>query len=108
VSEQLYVPTKPKLAAESRVFVIDFTDHSELEAGETMSAPSVPAVSGLTIGSPSVTSADITENGVTIAAGKAVQVRISGGTAGTKYTVDCTASTSGGSTIGRRVKIAVE
>ena len=82
MSEALYIPTKPKIAAESRVFVIDFTDHSELEAGETISSPAATSSpSGLTIGTPTVTSADVTEDGVTITdlslvGGSAANVRV--------------------------------
>lgn len=103
----LYVPRLPKIASETRNFVFDFTTFSELEAGETISSPSVPAVSGLTIGSPSVTTEDVIEDGHTVAAGKGVQVSIGGGTAGTSYTVNCTVSTSGGATIARRAIIRV-
>jgi hypothetical protein len=85
--------TLKKRPVEVRLYVFDFSSFPEVLAGETLSAPSVPAVSGLTIGSPAVTS--VIRDG--IAAGKAVEVTIAGGTDGTSYDVEASASTSGGS-----------
>lgn len=100
---ELFIPKLPKIAGETRSFVFDFTTYAELKAGETISAPSVAAVSGLTIGTPAVLAAEV--DGV--AAGKGVQVAISGGTAGTTYTVNCSVTTSGGATIIRRARLRV-
>lgn len=100
---ELYIPILPKIAAEARAFVFDFSKHAEVIAGETLSSPSVPTVSGLTIGTPAVISSAVDQ----IPQGKGVQVLISGGTAGTTYTVDCKVNTSGGATIARRAKIRV-
>lgn len=99
----LQIPTLPKIASELRTFVFDFTTYAELEAGETISSPSVPAVTGLTIGTPTVTTSAIDD----VAAGKAVQCNLSGGTAGTTYTVNCSVTTSGGATLTRRVYLKV-
>lgn len=95
--------TRTKKVSEVVLFVFDFSNFPEVEAGETLSNPSVPAVSGLTIGSPAITAAE-TDG---IAAGKALQVSISGGTAGTDYTVSAYVTTSGGSTRGVEGVVAV-
>lgn len=76
-----------KLAAWSRLYDFNFATFSELVAGQTISSPSVvSSPSGLTVGSPTVSSA-------------LVQVRLSGGTAGTDYSVTCSVTTSGSSTL---------
>lgn len=94
--------TKP--AAESRFFVFDFSRAPELIAGETISAPNVPAVSGLTIGAPAVLAA-ITDG---VAVGKGVAVQLSAGTDGTTYEVECRVTASGGGTLVMRGNLAVE
>mgnify|MGYP000370251468 CR=1 FL=1 len=103
MSSELYIPKLPKIAGETRAYVFDFTDCAELEAGETISTPSVAAVSGLTIGTPAVLAAAVDD----VAAGKGVQVAISGGTAGTTYTLNCTVNTSGGAVLIRRAHLRV-
>lgn len=96
--------TLRKYPEDVRLYVFDFSAFPELAAGETLSSPSVPAVSGLVIGTPQVT--EVTRDGV--AAGKAVEVTISGGTSDTTYEVACSVSTSGGSTLTVRGKLAVD
>lgn len=86
--------TRTKKVSEAVLFVFDFSNFPEVIAGETLGTPTVPAVSGLTIGTPAITSV-LTD---CIAAGKALQVAISGGTAGVDYTVSAYVVTSGGST----------
>ncbi len=103
-AEQLDIPTKAKRAAAARVYCFDFTREPELIAGETLDTPTVPAVSGLTIGSPSVLAAAF--DGVQ--AGKGVKVQVSGGTAGTVYEVECRCTTSGGATLVSVFKLSVE
>lgn len=87
--------TLEKRADWSRLYEFDFSSFAEVVAGETLSSPSVPAVTGLTIGTPSVS-------------GSSILVSISGGTAGggtrlstgiTAYVVTCTVTTSGGRTL---------
>jgi len=97
------VHTKPKDTGEAVDYTFDFSGFPEFAAGETLASASVPAVSGLTIGSPAVIAA-ITD-GVPI--GKGVQVRISGGTANTEYTVVCRGTFSGGSIRTIRLKLEV-
>lgn len=103
MAEEIYVPTKEKIAAMVRTYIFDFTDFAELDAGETLVTPTVPSVSGLSTGSPSVSVAEIDD----VAAGKGVTVSISGGTAGTTYTVDCRCTTSGNATLVRRLNLKV-
>ena len=97
------IPTLSKVAAENRVYVVDCSKFSEIVAGETIASSTVPAVTGLTFGSTSTLAAAV--DGVPI--GKGVKFTISGGTAGTTYTVDCQVTTSGGSVIVRRFQLHV-
>lgn len=83
----------PKDADETVSYVFDFTAFPEIKAGDTIASATVPAVSGLTIGTPAVTTAD--RDGVD--AGKGVEVVIAGGTAGETYTCECRAVLSSGS-----------
>jgi hypothetical protein len=92
---------KTKGPSETVAYLFDFTPFPEIAAGETVASASVPAVTGLTIGAAAVISART--DGV--AAGKGVQVAISGGTAGAAYTVSCRITTSGGSV--REIRLAL-
>ena len=103
MADSYQIPAVYKVASEARVYIIDFSKFSEIINGDTISSSSIPAVSGLTIGSPSTQATAI--DGVP--ANKGIKVAISGGTAGTTYTVDCTVVTSGGSTLVRRFQIQV-
>lgn len=96
--------TIPKAVGEAISFLFDFSTFPEFDGGETLGTPSVPAVSGLTIGTPAVTSAarDYVD------AGKGIAVTISGGTAGTTYSVACTGTFSGGAVRTVKGRIAVE
>lgn len=87
--------TLQKYANEVRSYVFDFSQFPEVVDGETLSSPTVPAVSGLAIGSPTVLTSAVDY----VASGKGIKVTISGGTAGTSYTVVCRATTSGGATL---------
>lgn len=55
--------------------------------------------SGLTIDTPAVNDAALDVDGISHAIGQAVLAGISGGTAGTKYTLKCTAVTDDGQTM---------
>jgi len=84
---------------ESVLFGVDFGNL--LASGETLSSVTVTGTpSGLTIGSPSVQASAFTDEftGATVAANEGAKVRISGGTAGTDYTLKCMATTSGSNT----------
>lgn len=94
---------KVKGAAETVEYLFDFTPFPEVAAGETIASASVPAVGGLTIGSPAVTAA--LADGV--AAGKGVEVSVAGGTAGTTYTVSARATMSGGAVREIRLSLTV-
>jgi hypothetical protein len=92
VADSIQRTTLVKDASETVSFIFDFTRFPEYVAGETLASPSVPAVSGLTIGSPAVTDED--RDDVEEAGG--VEVTISGGTAGVEYSIECFATFSGG------------
>jgi hypothetical protein len=110
MGQSILYDTRVKDASEVILFVFDFSRFPELVAGETLSSPSVPAVSGLTIGSPTVTVADqvVFSNGQVVAAGQGVQVTVSGGTASTTYAIECHCTTSGGATRVIKGSIVVE
>lgn len=80
--------TKIKYLSENRLYAFDFTRAKEIVDGETLTGtPTVTAdVSGLTIGSTSISGAE-------------VRFRLSVGTADTAFTLRCTVATSGGSTL---------
>jgi hypothetical protein len=84
----------PKDTTEVVSYLFDFSNFPEVVAGETLSSPSVSSSpSGLTVGTPAVTAAE--RDGV--AAGEGVAVTVSGGTASTTYSLECSVTTSGGS-----------
>ena len=91
---------KVKHSDESILFGFDFTPL--LVSGETLTGtPTVVAdVAGLTINStPLVNTATFADDeGGTVAIGKAVQCRISGGTNGSDYTLTATCGTSASNT----------
>ncbi len=103
MSAAISYQTRTKTAAEVVVFVFDFSNFPEIVAGETISSTTVPAVSGITIGTPAV----LTEETDGVPEGEGVAVTISAGTVGTDYTVDCRIVTSGGSTRAVRGVVAV-
>ena len=75
-----------KHASETRTISIDYTD--KLDSGEALTGtPSVSEVttSDLTITSPQLNSGELTINGSTVAAAKAVQCQVAAGTSGTTY-----------------------
>ncbi len=67
-----------------------------LDSGETLTGtPTVSATpSGLTFSNAQVSVGTLTINGVSVAAGKAVQFRVSGGTSGVRYNVEVTCGTT--------------
>lgn len=89
--------TLPMYTGEARVFVFDYQDFPEVQAGETLSSPSVTVASGLSAGAATVTTADFYPGAGrrTVPAGKGVKVTITASTTGSKA-VSCTVSTSGG------------
>lgn len=81
-----------KSAAEARLISVDCS--GKLDSGELMTgAVTVPAVSGITIASEAVSTSTLPINGVSVIAGKAIQMLVSGGTAGTTYTIAATVAT---------------
>jgi len=78
-----------------RLVRVDFTD--ALDSGVSLTGtPTVVEVttSDLTLGNKIVTIASYDDDsGTTVAAGKAIQFTVTGGTAGTTYTILCTVAT---------------
>jgi len=85
-----------KCATESRKFVFDFATWEEIVAGGSVSSATVTvSPSGPTLGTPSVTTPK-------------VYVQVSGGTAGTTYTLECHATLSDSTTVCMRGRLAVD
>ena len=99
MADQIQYDTRVKDASEVINFLFDFSWAPELKptteggSGETLDSVEIDAVVGLTIGSPSVTAADVDG----IPAGRAATVTISGGTATNTYSLEMRGTTSGGS-----------
>lgn len=96
----------PVFAGESEVFDFDFSLRRQFQQDTPQTITGTPTVtsspSGLTVGSPAIGDS---EEGVV---DSVVQVRISGGTAGTEYTLVCTCTTSGGDTLKMVGKLVVK
>jgi hypothetical protein len=83
----LMAGTLRKPAGMARYYLFDFSAFAEVRAGETLSTPAITSTpTGLIVGSPTVS-------------GSQVQVLVSGGTAGTRYTLTVTVNTSGGAVL---------
>lgn len=96
---QCQVP-KLKHPSESRVYGVDFT--RLLAVGETLTgSPTVTvAPSGVTASGSVVNSSTfLDDDGVTIAVGKGVQVRLAGGSDGSDYVVTISVGTSQSNTL---------
>lgn len=93
------MPTAPqiqsKTASEVRNLAVSFVNELDTSPNELLTGtPTISATpSGLTFSSVAVNSVARTINGVSVAIGKAVQARVSGGTAGQEYTLTVTAGT---------------
>jgi hypothetical protein len=72
VAAQVSYETRTLRRGETVLYLFDFSNFPEVTAGGTLSAPDVPAVAGLTIGTPAVTAAELDG----IPAGEAVQVAV--------------------------------
>lgn len=96
----------PKDSSEVISYLFDFSNFPEVVAGETLSNPTVTVTvgSGLTVGSPAVTTVERDE----VAAGAGVAVTVSSGTPGTTYTLECKVTTSGGAQRVVKGEIVVE
>lgn len=85
-----------KCATEVRKFVFDYTTWEEIVAGGSVSSATVTvSPSGPTIGTPSVTTPK-------------VYVQVSGGTAGTTYTLECHATLSDATVVCMKGRLAVD
>lgn len=112
------VDTVPKYVAADRFYVFDFQYFPEITpGGETISVAAngvTSATAGLTIGTPEITTqveypgTGGDETAAPVPKGKGVIVRISGGVAGTSYTLTCVVTKSGGGTLVVKGVLAVE
>lgn len=86
-------PAHTKHPSEVRNCAVSFAN--VLDTGELLTGtPTVVSVpSGLTFSSPIVNTGALTINGVSVAIGKAVQFRASGGTSGVKYQIEVSCGT---------------
>lgn len=83
----------PKLPGEARIVTANYVSAAEIVAGATLVSAVVTAdPSGLTIGTPAVSS-------------NQVNFLVSGGTDGTIYTITCLATTNDSAIIGAQVKV---
>lgn len=97
--------TRKKTPTEAFYFVFSFEEFSEIVGGATVSSavvtgPGGVALSGITAASPGTVLTDdetVDRDGTTVAADKGVKSLVSGGTAGTDYTLECKATFSDGS-----------
>lgn len=81
-----------KGASEVRNAAISFA--GKLDSGELLSgSPTVSATTGITIASADKNATTITIDGESVIANKAVTFRVSGGTAGSSYTITTTCAT---------------
>lgn len=87
-----------KTATEERTIAVDFSDKLETSPDETLTGtPTVTATpSGLTFSSIAVNTVARTVCGTTAAIGKAVQCKVTGGTAGVMYTITVTVPSTTG------------
>lgn len=107
MQEPIAKDTYPKDSSEVIDYQFDYSNFPEIQGGDTITGtPVVPASipAGLIIGTPAVTVAAF--DGV--AAGKGVKVRISGGTAGTTYEIECQATFASGALRVVKGRIVVE
>jgi hypothetical protein len=65
-----------------------------LEPGETLTGTPTVTGTGLTIDNARVSDVDLTVNGATVAAGRAIQFRVAGGNSGTTYEIRVTCDTT--------------
>lgn len=97
---------------ESRLFYVDFTDLLRKDTSgalaETLSTPTIAAVSGLTFASTAVNTVPVVRaDGSEIAIGAAVQWRITSGTDGTLYEIEVSCTTTLSNTLECDCKLQV-
>lgn len=94
VTQKYAIERHVKTASEVRNVAVSFVD--ELDSGELLTGtPTVAEVttSDLSLTNKAVNTAALTISGKAVAIGQAVQFKVSGGTAGTTYTIKVTVST---------------
>jgi hypothetical protein len=81
-----------KTASEVRNAAVSFADL--LASGETLTGTPTVTQASLTFANQAVSTAALTINGETVAIGKAVQFKVSGGAAGNVYEIDINCDTT--------------
>ena len=99
----ILVTSLPIDTNESRAYIFDFTGCDEEKAGETLVSATVPALSGVTIGTPAV----LTEATNFVEAGKGVKVTLSVASAA-EYELECRGTFSGGGVVVIKGKLVGE
>ena len=102
-SMSILVTSLPIDTNESRAYIFDFTGCDEEKAGETLVSATVPALSGVTIGTPAV----LTEATNFVEAGKGVKVTLSVASAA-EYELECRGTFSGGGVVVIKGKLVGE
>ena len=88
------IETQYKRAGATRLVSVSLT--GQLDSGELLTGtPTIVEVTttDLTLSNKAVSTAELTISGRTVAIGQAVQFKVVGGTAGTKYTIRITVAT---------------
>jgi hypothetical protein len=109
MSDVTSADTWTKEAGETRNCLVSFADllDSDNSVNETISSITSVAATGLTISSSAVTTVARIIRGIEVAAGKAIQFTVAGGSNGTSYSITCTVVTSGSQTVVRKVTLTV-
>lgn len=93
------VTTLEKYSFENRLYDFAFQFQPELVGGQTLSSPSVTQILAVSIATGATVVDAALVIGTPVVSGTIVQVRISAGTPNVAYTLRCTVTTSGGSTL---------
>jgi hypothetical protein len=78
-----------------------------IERGDSLASAVWDVPTGMTKVSEGLNGADMIDSGITYPAGEVAIVRVSGGTAGTDYTLTCTVTTASGDVDERSITAAV-
>jgi hypothetical protein len=98
-----------KEAGETCNCLVSFADmlDNDNSVNETISSITSVSATGLTISSTAVTTVARKIRGIEVAAGKAIQFTVSGGSNGTSYSIACIVVTSGSQTRKRLITLTV-
>lgn len=95
-----------KTAAEVRQVQVDF--QGKLDTGETLTGtPTATPDSGITAGTVTKNSSEITVNGTAVPANKGLQFTVSGGTLNTTYNILLSCGTTGSQTLNHTIRVLI-